>query len=134
MIFFKEQDIKKIKRKLACFQSVGIISCGGCPAIQRIGGTVGIERWMKLLSNITDIRWSIIAPILCDERLLEVHLNELGEDLTEVDAVLTIACDAGNLAIDHIVGFPSISLLKTISFGLVRTTGEIHRVAHLREK
>ena len=132
MIFFNEKNLEAIKKELADFQTIGIISCGGCPSIQKIGGAVGIEKWEKLLEGIVDIKWTVIAPILCDERFFEIHLDQLGGDLVEVDAVLTMTCQAGERAINNIVGFQSVPLLESKFFGLMRKTGEPEKAASLK--
>lgn len=129
MIALNELSLEDIKVKLAPYRSIGIVSCGGCPAWQKKGGTVGIDRWNDYLKNDFEIKWSFVGPILCNESGFEIHIDELGERLEEVDAVLLFSCFLGEKTADELLGFPLINCNESLYIGIRRNNGTIEQIS-----
>lgn len=132
MIAFKEKEAEIVKQDLIGVKSIGIVSCGGCPALQKKGGTVGIERWANYLKHDFEVKWALVTPRFCDKRLFRIYIDELSERLEEVDAVVAMVCDAGATVANEVFGFPCISCVDTLYFGIMEENGEIKRFAYLQ--
>jgi hypothetical protein len=126
MIALREKIFAEVASELRGFNTLGLVSCGGCPAVQKKGGKIGITRWQAFLEEQNyEIKWAFVAPWFCDERLFQIHLKELAQQLDAVDAVVLMACEAGTVAARRLLGFECINCLHTEFFGIMRFNGKI---------
>jgi len=134
MIAFREKLFSEIKDRLNGVRTIGILSCGFCPALQKKGGTIGIERWKGLLEKDFAVKWTMTGPALCDERLYRIHLDEMGNKLDEVDIVLVMACDAGFHFALGLLGYECVACLESLYFGILRSDGTVERIGSMEKE
>jgi hypothetical protein len=132
VIALQDRPVEAVRAALKGRRTIGIVSCGGCPALQRLGGTVGIDKWKSLLRDQVEIAWTLIAPFLCDERLLDVQRDEIERRLGAVDVVLVIACRAGEQLAREAFGYTCVSAVETLHFGILRRDGRVEKIGELR--
>jgi hypothetical protein len=126
MISLREKNVAAVTNELQGLKTLGLVSCGGCPAVQKKGGKIGLDRWQSFLEEQNyEIKWAFVAPWFCDERLFRIHLKELAQQLEAVDAVVIMACEAGSIAAQRLLGFECVNCLDTEFFGIMRHNGQI---------
>ncbi|MCD4655267.1 methylenetetrahydrofolate reductase C-terminal domain-containing protein [bacterium] len=97
MIVGKQKSIEEIIEKIAPFESILIVGCGGCVTVCHAGG----EKEIEILANQLELQAEMMnrdlkvyrgmAERQCDREFVEL----LKEEVECVDAVLTIGCGAG---------------------------------------
>lgn len=131
MIALKEKTVETVKKELETYQNIGILSCGGCPAFQKKGGTVGVENWSAELSKLINIQWTVLTSFLCDERHFQIHLDELADHLEDVDAVAVLSCEMGSHLASETLGYPCFSCLEAQHIGVMKNNGTIKKFGEL---
>ncbi len=128
MICFSEKTFQEIEERLNGSKKIALLSCGGCPAAQKKGGTVGLNKWAAHLTKAFDIRWQFVSPIMCDERLLKIHIQEMTERLEEIDAIVIFACESGLKLAEEVTGFLCIPCLDSLHYGILREDGHVEKI------
>lgn len=125
MIITENKPWEEVKAALEDYKvkNVVIISCGVCAAKVGTGGTEGAA---KMKSQLVESGYNVAATAVvdepCDERMTKQAFRKIKEEITNCDAVVSLACGLGTQAMNTVMRekYPkkvALTALNTVFMG-----------------
>jgi len=127
MIIAERKPLEEIKNMLSGYKKILVVGCRTCVTICWAGGEkeVGIlSSQLKLASSEEGNELSIVEATVERQCEKEMVIEELGDKVTEVEAILSMGCGAGVQTIAEIFeGKPVFPALNTTFIGMPEGEG-----------
>ena len=126
MIVAHRKNVQDLKAALACHRKILVLGCGGCVTVCLAGG----EREVGMLASALRIAYGIddqdheITEVTIERQCENQFIEDVIDQVTGVDAVLSLACGAGVQAIAE--RFPNVPVypgLDTKFIGILEEQG-----------
>ena len=125
MVSFLEKSPQEVIDALKPANSIAILSCGLCPALQKKGGLIGIEKWKGFLEKEFCVKWTLTGPMMCDEVLWITQFGDMLERLDDVDKLAVMTCKLGLELAENLLGFDCVACLVPEYTGTLMSDGTI---------
>jgi len=113
-------------------KKVSLVSCGVCAAMCGTGGTEAPKDWQKDLEERGfEIEVVIVSEDVCDNRVMIKDLRKIDEEVSNSDAILSLACGSGAQSIVQVLqkkypDKPVFTVNDTQFIGMVERIGRFY--------
>ncbi len=96
VVITTKKPFEEVLDTLKNINRITIVSCATCAALCQTGGTEGAKEMSeKLKEKGFDITTVVVSEDVCDNRVMMKDLRKIDEELSNTDAILTLACGLG---------------------------------------
>ena len=129
MIISQKKPLDQILDALTKYQKIFIVGCNLCASLCQSGGEKEVLQIREeLLSSGKDVAGLSVVEAACHLLETKKELRDTEEEISQADAILSLACGAGSQTLASFIEKPVFTAVDTLFLGTVQRWGSFSEV------